>query len=275
MMPLSISNLAWSYVPVDDVAPRLKAAGMEGVELAPTAIWPDAPHVPSSEVREYAQQWRDHGLAVSGIQSLLYGHPEFQVFHPGTWPDMREHLTSMIRLAHDLGTHIAVFGSPKNRIRGQLSDTEANAMFGEFLTGLLPVLADCGVLLTLEPNAPDYGADYLTHYADTIGVSDLIASPWIQPQVDTGCLTMVNDDPAQAVRSRVPAHVHVSTPNLLPPPGPVDHRTMRAALASSDYNGWVTLEMLQTTSDPLATAVRSAQWLTDTYGTTKPDHATH
>lgn len=275
MTLLSISNLAWPDAPVDDVAPRIKAAGMDGVELAPTAIWPHAPHVPSHEVREYAKRWRDHGLAVSGIQSLLYGHPEFQIFHPATWPGMREHLTRMIRLARDLGTHVAVFGSPKNRVRGELGDAEANAMCAEFITELLPVLADCGVVFTLEPNAPAYGADYLTHYADTVTLSDLIASPWVQPQVDTGCLAMVHDDPAQAVQTRIPAHVHVSTPNLLPPPGPVDHSALRQTLTSSLYDGWVTLEMLQAASDPLDKAVQSAQWLTDTYGSTKPDHVTH
>lgn len=275
MTRLSISNLAWPYTPVDDVAPRIKESGMDGVELAPTAIWPNAPHVPSTEIREFAQRWRDHGLAVSGIQSLLYGHPEFQVFDRDTWPAMREHLTAMIRLARDLDTHIAVFGSPKNRVRGELDDTEANAMFGQFFTGLLPVLADCGVVLTLEPNAPAYGADYLTHYADTVTLSDLIASPWIQPQIDTGCLTMVHEDPTQAVRTRIPAHVHISTPKLQPPPGPVDHIALQEALVSSRYDGWVVLEMLQSAPHPLAAAVQSAQWLADTYGSAKHDHAAH
>lgn len=275
MTRLSISNLAWPDAPVDDVAPRIKQAGVDGVELAPTVIWSHAPHVPSKEVREYAQQWRDHGLAVSGIQSLLFGHPEFQVFDRHTWPAMREHLTSMIRLARDLGTHIAVFGSPKNRVRGELGDAMANAMFGEFFTGLLPVLADCRIVLTLEPNAPGYGADYLTHYADTVALSDLIASPWIQPQVDTGCLAMVHEDPAHAVLTRTPAHVHISTPNLLPPPGPVNHIALQEALVTSRYGGWVVLEMLQATVDPIAAAVQSAQWLTDTYGSSKRDNAAH
>jgi sugar phosphate isomerase/epimerase len=275
MRPLSISNLAWPDAPVDDVAPLIKGAGLDGVEFAPTAIWPHAPHVPSKEVREYAQRWRDHGLAVSGIQSLLYGHPEFQVFDRDSWPGMREHLASMIRLARDLGTHIAVFGSPRNRVRGELGEAEANATCGEFFTGLLPALADCGVTLTLEPNAPAYGADYLTHYAETVALSDLIASPWVQPQVDTGCLTMVYEDPAQAVRNRIPAHVHISTPNLLAPPGPVDHSALKEALVSSRYDGWVVLEMLQETQHPLEVAVQSAQWLTDTYGTTKRNHASH
>lgn len=275
MMRLSISNLAWPDTPIHEVAPRIKQAGMDGVELAPTAIWPHAPHVPSGEVRDYAQRWRDHGLTVSGIQSLLYGHPEFQIFDRDTWPSVREHLTSMIRLASDLGTHIAVFGSPKNRVRGELGDTAANAMCREFFTGLLPVLGDCGVVLSLEPNAPAYGADYLTHYAEIVALSELIASPWIQPQVDTGCLTMVHDDPAQAVWTQIPSHVHISTPNLLPPPGSVDHIALQKALVANRYDGWVVLEMLRATTDPLEAAVQSARWLTDTYGAMRRGHASN
>lgn len=274
MRLLSITNLAWPDSPINHVAPGIKEAGMDGVELAPTVIWPQAPHVPSKEVREYAQRWHDHGLAVSGIQSLLYGHPEFQIFDKDTWPDMRGHLESMFRLARDLETHIAVFGSPKNRVRGEIGNTEANAICGQFITSLLPVLADCGVVLTLEPNAPAYGADYLTHYANTIALSDLIDSPWVQPQVDTGCLTMVHEDPAQAVQTRIPTHVHISTPNLQPPPGSVDHNAMKEALVNNAYGGWVVLEMLPTTPNPLEVAIEAAQWLTATYGSTRRDNAT-
>lgn len=275
MSRLSLTNLAWPAVPVHEIAPRLKQVGIDGVEIAPTAIWPNAPQVPSSQVRRHAQHWREFDLAVSGIQSLLYGHPEFQIFDSNTWPDMREHLTSMIHIAHDLDTHVAVFGSPRNRRRGEISNVEANAIFAEFLTSLVPVLAECGVVLALEPNAPAYGADYLILYSEAVALSNLVDSPWVQPQVDSGCLLMVHDDPAQAVRTRVPVHVHVSTPNLLPPPGPVDHEALREALTSCSYDGWVVLEMLQATQKPLKTAIESAKWLVDTYGSTSHDFAAH
>jgi len=260
---------------VDDVAPQLFAAGMDGVELAPTVIWPEAPLVPTEEALAYAQRWRDHGIAISGIQSLLYGHPEMQVFDRDIWPAMRKHLVSMIRLAHDLDTSIVVFGSPRNRVRGDLDDDTANAIFAEFLTSLLPILEDCGIVLTLEPNAPEYGADYLTRYTDVVKLSDFISSPWVQPQVDTGCLFMVNNAPEQAVRERRPAHVHISTPKLMPPPGPIDHIALQRSLLAVGYEGWVVLEMLQATPKPLQAAIASAKWLAETYGATKSCHDTH
>lgn len=275
MSPLSMTNLAWPPTSVDEIAPRIRQAGLDGVEIAPTVIWSHAPDVPSNQVRQYAHRWREFDLLISGIQSLLYGRPDLQIFDRSTWPEMRGHLTSMIRLAHDLDTHIAVFGSPRNRVRGELSKAEANVMCGEFLTGLVPVLSDCGVVLTIEPNAPAYGADYLTHYEDAVALCDLINSPWVQPQVDSGCLLMVQEDPTQAVLTYIPVHIHISTPNLQPPPGSVDHNSLREALQSSAYDGWIVLEMLQNTDNPMQIAVESAQWLSDTYGSNSQDHAKH
>lgn len=272
MIRLSISNLAWPDAPVDDVAPRLGAVGIDGVELAPTAIWPEAPNVPVAQVRAYARRWQAHGLTVSGIQSLLYGHPELQILDRDRWPAMREHLGAMVRLAYELDSQVAVFGSPKNRVRGELAVPAANAVCAEFLTSLLPVLEGCGVVLALEPNAPAYGADYLTHYADTVALSDLVASPWVQPQIDTGCMSMVDDPPEQAIHDRLPAHVHISTPNLLPPPGPINHHAIGQSLATSRYDGWVVLEMLQASTQPLEVAVQSARWLTETYGSIRRNH---
>lgn len=266
MRRLSISNLAWPDTPVESIAPRLRAAGMEGVEIAPTAIWPDAPYLPAKVVREYADRWRNHGLAVSGIQSLLYGRSELQLLDRATWPVMRAHLAATIELAHELGAAAAVFGSPRNRIRGGLEPAAADHLSIEFFQGLAPELAASGVILMLEPNAPGYGADYLTRYSDVVALSGAIGSPWIQPQVDTGCMTMVDEDPAEGIDTWTPAHVHISVPDLLPPPGPIDHGAVLQAIDRSNYAGWIVLEMLQTTQEPLERAVESAHWLSATYG---------
>lgn len=272
-MRLSVSNLAWPDTPIESIAPQLSVAGMHGVEIAPTAIWPEAPNVPVELVREHAGRWRDHGLEISGIQSLLYGHPELQLLDRATWPAMRAHLTAMIELAHGLGAHVAVFGSPRNRIRGSDEAADADLLATEFFLSLEPVLSASGVTLTLEPNAPGYGADYLTRYSDVVTLSDTIDSSWVQPQVDTGCLTMVGEDPAHAIRTRTPAHVHISVPDLLPPPGPVDHAEVVRALAKTGYDGWIVLEMLPTPTEPLDTALAAARWLARTYSSLRPDDA--
>lgn len=265
MTRLSMSNLAWSEATVESIAPRLRAAGIEGVEIAPTAIWPEAPRVTAKDARKHSRRWHDNGLDVSGIQSLLYGHPELQLLHPETWPAMHSHLTAMIELAHELGTHIAVFGSPRNRIRGNLESAAADRLAIEFFHSLVPVLVASGVTLTLEPNAPAYGADYLIRYTDVVALSEAIGSRQIQPQVDTGCLLMVGEDPVRSIGDRAPAHVHISAPHLLPPPGPVKHELIADSLKKIGYEGWIVLEMLQAPSNPLGAALEAAEWFASTY----------
>lgn len=268
-MRRSISLIAWPPTRVDLVAPRLAEVGMEGLEVAPTAVWDVAPRVSASEVERYARDWAGYGLAVSGIQSLLYGRPDLQLFDRTTWPALREHLLAMVRIAHGLGASVAVFGSPRNRQRGLMETDKATYMAAEFLAQLVPALEAYDITLTLEPNAPEYGADFITRYLEAVTLAELVDSPWIRPQIDTGCLAMVGDDPAAGVRASKPAHVHVSAPSLLPPPGPVDHAALRTALAESHYDGWVVLEMLQFGSDPVESAVESARWLTETYSVVK------
>lgn len=264
-MNLSVSNLAW---PAEDLAPMLAALqeiGIDAVEIAPTAVWPSAPAVSSREVGDLRGLLADHGLQVSGLQSLLYGHPEFQLMDRSCWNDMSTHLRAVIALAGELQAGVAVFGSPKNRLRGARSEAQADEMAAEFFAGLIPDLQAAGVVLALEPNAPAYGADYLTHYADTVRLADLVGSPWVGPQVDTGCLTLVADDPAAAVQHRTPVHVHVSVPQLGAPPGEIDHEAVASNLRAIPYEGWVVLEMLAQ-PNPRETAIASARWLAETYG---------
>lgn len=264
-MNLSVSNLAWGDVPLPHIAPLLRAAGVEGVEIAPTAVWPEAPDVDDAAIRRLQQSIDESGLAVSGVQSLLYGHPELQLLDSATWPALHEHLRRVLGLAGSLGADVAVFGSPRNRTRGRMSVAEADGVAAEFLTGLLPVLEANGVVLTLEPNAPAYGADYLTGYRDAVRLADLIGSQWVQPQIDTGCLAMVGEDPAEMAQVRTPGHVHVSAPQLKMPPGELDHRRLVRQLREAGYTGWVVLEMLQVAPDVQGAAVRAAEWLVSTY----------
>ncbi len=269
-MKLSISNLAWPNMPVSQVAPLLENAGMVGVEIAPTIVWPNAPTVSQSEIRRFAAEWKRYGIAVSGIQSLMYGHPEFQVFDQATWPATLEHLKRMIQLSRELGSGIVVFGSPRNRIRGRLTLDEAHEMCATFMSHLVPTLASNAVVLTLEPNAPQYGADYLIHYADTLVLADLVSSSWVQPQIDTGSLYLVNENPVSSAQARLPAHIHISAPYLMQPSSEdLNHESLRAEVNLQGYKGWVVLEMLQAKQDPMRAAAESAGWLSRTYKVSK------
>lgn len=243
-MKVSISNISWGTLKIEDIGRALKKSGIQGIEIAPTAIWKDLHRASKTKIVEYRKICNDFGLEVSGIQSLMYGHPEFQVFNKSCWPRMLSHFEKVLTIGANLRAEIAVFGSPKNRLKGSLTREEAMETARVFFSKLIPYLQESNVILTLEPNAPDYGADFLTHYEDVVFLSDALNSDWIKPQIDTGCAAMVGEDPIKLYKQRMPSHVHLSAPNLQPINVTPELISFMSGLDQLHYKNWVVLEML-------------------------------
>jgi sugar phosphate isomerase/epimerase len=151
-----------------------------------------------------------------------------------------------------------VFGSPKNRQKGTLDKGLANEIAAEFLSQLIPVLKRNGVVLTLEPNAPAYGSDYLINYLDVVELSALVSSSQIKPQIDTGCLWMVGEEPLSAFKICTPHHIHISTPYLGEVPGSLNFLDIFKEIKTSDFSGWLVIEALNKTIEQ---SIAMAKWL--------------
>ena len=261
-----MSSLAWGGAFRPDLAEQLAVLGIQGVEVAPTALTSDGSLPDVADAAGMAARWSDLGLGVSGLQSLLFGRPDLQLFDRQCWPALRERLAQTARLTSAMHGDVAVFGSPRNRLRDDLPMSTALDMAAEFFIGVAPTFEAEGVVLTLEPNPTAYGADFLTTYEQVAALASLVGSDVVRPQVDTGCLMLAGVDPAEAVREAVPAHVHVSAPGLGPVPDPqTPHVRVREALLSGGYQGWVTLEMLSDRLPGGAGLLESAAWLVDCY----------
>jgi len=173
---------------------------------------------------------------------------------------MKEHFNSVFRIANTLGTHVVVFGSPKNRLRGRLNQTEVDNLATEFFTSLIPSLEENDLVLTLEPNALEYGTDYLLTYSEVNYLSNMINSPRIAPQIDTGCLWMAGENPCDAFRVAPPHHIHISNPNLRPVPGNSNFTDFLNLVFSTEYRGWIVIETLGKSASK---AIQSASWLSN------------
>jgi len=262
----SVSNIGWGGGHGRSIVEALGAAGVDGVELAPTVLWPDAPRVDPSLVRAERMRWEHDGFPVVAVQSLFFGRPELQLLDPSMHEAAATHLIEMIELAGALGARVAVLGSPRNRLRGALTEQEADQVAIAFLGRVLPALERNGVVLTLEPNAPAYGADYITTYGQAWRLADALGSRWVRPQIDIGCALMVGDRPSAMPAQGMPAHVHASAPQLAAPdPVEPEYAGCAAALRRVGYPGWVTLEMRAPgpRATPLETSIR---WLVSMFG---------
>lgn len=257
-MKYSISNLAWGDTPLDQVVPHLANAGLHGVEIAPTAIWPNIDDLSNEEIIDFKKYLAENKLVVSGIQSLLYGHPELQLFDQSCWGDLRKHLENVIRIGGLLGADVAVFGSPKNRLKKSLDIKKADELASAFLIQLIPILRENKLVLTLEPNAKGYGADYLTKYQEVVNLCQIINSESIKPQIDSGCLWMSGEDPNQEFIKLIPHHIHISSPNLGEVPGRSNFENLLRLVRESDYHGWLVIETL---NNSVQQSIDAIKWL--------------
>lgn len=246
-MKLAVSAIAWKPEDDAEVAAALRQAGVAGVELAPTAYWAEPLVASRDERRACGAWWRAKGFQVPAIQSLLYGHPELNLFDLEARDHFTRYLLGMLDVAVDLGARVLVFGSPKNRLRGPLPAEEAFALAVESFTTIGAEAELRGVCFCIEPNPPAYGCDFVTTAEEGAALVRAVGSPGFGLHLDTAGLHLVGADPALEVARHVSLlrHCHLSAPNLAPVGVPcgIDHAGVLAALDAGAYQGWVSIEM--------------------------------
>jgi sugar phosphate isomerase/epimerase len=262
-MKLAVSDLAWNKSEDEPAARLLSGLGVKYLELAPTRHWPDLSKVPSDEVAGLRRFWEDRGFEIVALQAILFGHPELTLFYDdATRAKTLDYLESTFRLSSDLGAKVLVFGSPKNRRRGELSMEEAMVVASEFFAEAGRRAADHGVVLCIEPNARQYGCDFVTTAAEGHQLVDGIRSPGFGLHLDAGCMTMAGD-PAANVAKYPPRHFHISAPKLGPVvPEAADYQAFATSLRQIPHEHFVSIEMKPESTGNLervATAVKLAQ----------------
>jgi D-psicose/D-tagatose/L-ribulose 3-epimerase len=259
-MKLAISNIAWDAAEQPEILPVLSAAGVTGIEIAPTKIWPDWIGATPEAAARLRADLEARGFVVPALQSILFGRPDLRVF--GGASSLVDHVASVAALAGALGAGVMVFGSPRNRLRGTLSEAEAMRQAVPVFREIGAACAAAGTCLGIEANPSQYGGDFLLTWREAAELVALVDHPGIGLHFDTACTAMAGDDPVAAVTacSGLIRHFHVSAPWL----GPVgdrmdrpettsdsdnvaiDHPRIATALRASGYTGFVSIEMRRT-----------------------------
>jgi D-psicose/D-tagatose/L-ribulose 3-epimerase len=274
-MKLAVSNIAWDEAEQLEILPALAAAGVTGIEIAPTKIWPDWTGATPEAAARLRAALAARGFVVPALQSILFGRPDLRVF--GGHAALVDHIALVAALAGALGAGVMVFGSPRNRLRGALSEAEAMRQAVPVFREIGAACAAAGTCLGIEANPPQYGGDFLLTWRDAAELVALVDHPGIGLHLDTACTAMAGDDPvaaATACADRI-RHFHVSAPQL-GPVGPrmggadeesaaIDHPGIAAALRSRGYSGWVSIEMRRSDT-PVPSVLRAVDFVRGLYG---------
>lgn len=277
-LKISISNLAWDVDQDPMIAELLKEYGINAIDIVASKYFKNIIDADVSEIKAVRRWWGDRGIAITGMQSLLYGTSGLNIFgNMAARQAILEHLEAVCRIGEGLGASRLVFGSPKNRDRSTLTNEAIQAVANDFFRHLGDIAANHGVLICLEPNPTSYGANFMTNSIETAAVVRSVAHPAIRMQFDTGALTINAEEPFEILGqyALLVGHVHLSEPHLLPlGDGDADHPMISEALARYLPDHMVTIEMLATANEAhdvsIARALKTALKYYGNSAQTKP-----
>lgn len=257
---LVVSHIAWSPDAEDEMLGFLLSHGVKGVELAPMRSFGTPPEVTQRDVQNKIRRYVDQGISICSFQALLFGSEGLALFESDNARlRLKQWLIVMARVAGWCGAGPMVFGSPKNRLKGALSDEQASKIAVPFFREVGDACASFGSCLVMEANPEAYGADFCTRLDQAAELVEAVDSPGFRLHVDAGGLALSGEEFVPVVRqaAHLISHVHASQPNLgdWTEPHPV-HSVLASVLQEINYQGAVAIEMRM--QDDVEGSVRTA-----------------
>jgi sugar phosphate isomerase/epimerase len=261
-MRLAISNIAWEVTEDQDVAHLLHRYKVDAIDIAPGKYFLDPAKVVRAEIQQVKAWWAERGMAMTGMQALLFGTTGLNVFGPTAVQEtMLMHLAAVCRIGAELGAIRLVFGSPKNRDRTGLTDEQADTIAIAFFRQLGDIAAKHGVVVCLEPNPPVYGCNFMITTEETARIVRQVSHPAIRLQLDTGAMAINGEDPKEIIlrHQDIIGHIHASEPDLVTlGDGGARHADVASILKAELPDRVVSIEMLAAKTEPHLIAIERA-----------------
>lgn len=262
-MNLAISNIAWDASEEAAIAQCLEKLDVAFVEIAPTKVFSDPLNTTTVDRSQYIDFWERHGIKIVAFQSLLFGHPELQLFGgTASRTELFGVLSRMIGLAGQMKVNRLVFGSPTNRLRpDSVSVSAAFDVATKFFSEVGKVAADQGVVFCIEPNPPAYGCNFVTNVDQGLDLVNAVAHPGFGLHLDAAGMTLAGDNIEAAIARAGVAlqHFHVSAEGLGPIEDKfVDHTAAATGLLEIGYSGFLSIEMKRPAQSPAQAEVERA-----------------
>ena len=263
-MKLAFSSNAYMNFSIEETIARVAAVGYSGIE-----ILADVPHAwPAGLLPERRKSICDalskHNLKVSNVNGFMmnavadprqpYWHPSWIEPDPHYRAIRREHVKRALQLSKEIGAKNLQTEPGGPLAPGQSWDDAAD-IFYEELMPCVEVAERVGVGLLIEPE-PDLMIEKFDQY---LKFMERIDSPMVGLNFDIGHAYCVSEDPQDWVARMAshtrhyhfediaPTRVHR---HLIPGHGSVDFEATLKAIAATDYDGYVTVELYPYIDNP-------------------------
>ena len=246
-MRLAVSNIGWGQHDELRTLKQLRQLRVEGIEIAPTKIWPDWKGANHKSATAYKSKMAELGFELPAMQAILFGRPDLQLFDRDSHKKFFEHFKLLSEIAHGIGSKVLVFGAPKNRKRNQTPYPEATKIAAEFFTKAAEICWQSECLIGLEHNPVEYGCDFITNMHDAKQLVKQVDHQGFKLHLDSAGLHMCGGDINELIKQAGDfEHYHISEPMLEPIcNAEVNHSAAFTALNNIDYQHWVSIEMKQ------------------------------
>ena len=127
--------------------------------------------------------------------------------------EIEAYFKKLIDIAEYIGIQIIVFGSPKNRSVRCIEDEH---IIFNFFIQIGDYCENKNVFVCIEPNAKEYGCNFLYNTPDTVRFINKINKKNIKLHLDTACMYLENEDILDTIIKNldIVRHIHFSVPNL-------------------------------------------------------------
>lgn len=259
---ISISNIAWDVSQDDEVAKILNDYSVPYIDIAPPKYFKIPSEAKEKQILDVKNYWNNKAIEPIGMQALLFGTTGLNVFGESEMQDqLLKHLIHICSIGNTLGARKLVFGSPRNRDRSGLNDSETLKIALSFFRRLGDIAKKFDVVICLEPNPECYNANFMTNSLDTANIVKEVNHDNIKMQLDVGAMNINDEDPDKIIKSVAPFihHIHISEPQLAPlsKDNPY-HKKAADAIKTYLPNLPMTIEMLTTNAESSISEISAA-----------------
>ena len=164
---LSVSLLAINdFSKLDNFLKLLEKNKIRYIELPITKILPNY-EINHKKIEDFLKKISKYEIKISSVQAIFH-KKKLNIFKIEDHKEIVKHLKRILLITKLLNTKNIIFGSPNNRIKGNISNQEAFKIFKNLLNKIQPELIRNRINFCIEPNSKFYNCDFILNCSDAL-----------------------------------------------------------------------------------------------------------